>query len=133
MSADWHGSHRHKEHEMNHTTRQLKRAMSAHEHQHNPWEDDDQRIDEYALRCVLPQVENYQELMIRAAFDGCAQVALCNLMQLVETLNDSMTIEGRREHNDSIYLSIQSLHDSMHERAIEMARDGDDACSEVSV
>ena len=118
---------------MNHTTRQLKRAMSAHEAQHNPGEDDDQRLDEYALRCVLPQVENYQQLMVHAAFDGCAQVALCNLMQLVETLNDSMTIEGRREHNDSIYLSIQSLHDSMHERAIEMARDGDDACSEVSV
>jgi len=112
--------------------KQLNRAMSAHEHQHNPWEDDDQRLDEYALRCVLPQVENYQQLMVHAAFDGCAQVALCNLMQLVETLNDSMTIEGRREHNDSIYLSIQSLHDSMHERAIEMAHAGCDACAEES-
>ena len=108
------------------------RAMSAHEHQHNPWEDDDQRIDEYALRCVLPQVENYQELMIRAASDGSAQVALCNLMQLVETRGDLMTVEGRCEHDDSIYLAIQSLHDSMHERAIEMAHAGCDACAEES-
>jgi hypothetical protein len=48
-------------------------------------------------------------------------------------MGDPVTVEGRREHDDSIYLAIQSLHDSMHERAIEMARDGDDACSEVSV
>ena len=113
--------------------KQLNRAMSAHEHQHNPWEDDDQRLDEYALRCVLPQVENYQELMIRAASDGSAQVALCNLMELAETMNQPMTVELRREHDDAIYLAIEILHDSMHERAIEMARDGDDACSEVSV
>lgn len=118
---------------MSNAEKQLNRAISAHENQHNPWNDRDQNLDEYALRCVLPKVENYEELMVRAASDGGAQVALCNLMQMVETMLGPMTVERRREHDDAIYLAIQSLHDSMHERAIEMSRAGEDACAEVSV
>lgn len=91
------------------------------------WEPD---WEAYVDRCVLPQVGNYHQLFIDIAPRSDAQAAMCDLMQLAETLDKPMTRAQRRDHDDRCCLAILSLRDAFASAGLDMARNHEDVCAE---